>query len=129
MDKKINNPNRQYFRLPLQVAVFYRSVNEDGSLDPEEEFIEGVTLDISGGGMRIKSSGRLTPGRRLQCLIKIGDDLLPVSARVARERVLEHPGQYEVGIAFEEISESVRTRIIRYIFSEQRKFTFHEPEI
>jgi len=118
---------RQYFRLPIRLPVRYRPAETvpavfDPLADPEEGFQEAHTLDISGGGLRMKTDQHFELGQILDCRLVIGAQTLSLAARVVREEKLRLGSGYEVCLGYDRISECDRNTIIRHIFAEQRKF-------
>lgn len=71
------------------------------------------TLDLSGGGMLLTGDHALEPDQVVRFTIGLADGLAPVEG-VARVVRVEDPRQ--CALAFEQISESDRDRLIRFVF-------------
>lgn len=113
---------RQYFRLPMRLSVLYKPVQDDYAAYPEMDFQEGHTLDISGGGLRMKTKMRFGVESKLACKLTIGKEILSFYAKIVREHELSYAGEYEICLGYDKINENVRNAIIKHIFAEQRKF-------
>ena len=141
---------RQYYRMESLLQMEFRIVSEDeleqmlfekenayrqivkkegadvGEQSSWGRFYSGITLDISGGGVRFNSEHEAAPGdyialkiafmtenaRQLQILFAKVLTVLPVQNRI---------GLYEHRVEFTAISNMERESIIRYIFLEERK--------
>lgn len=141
---------RQYYRMESLLQMAFRTVSEDelkqmikekdtlykqvvkeegadvGEQSPAGRFYSGITLDISGGGVRFNSEHEAAPGdyialkiafmtenaKMLQLLFAKVLTVLPVQNR---------NGLYEHRVEFTAISNMERESIIRYIFLEERK--------
>ncbi|MDR0324703.1 MAG: PilZ domain-containing protein [Oscillospiraceae bacterium] len=91
------------------------AANKDG-------MIGGFTLDISGGGLRYFSKEMMELGAVGSCEVFLDDgNRVSAAMRIVRcERDL-YEGKYIMGAKFIGIEESLRNRIIKYIFAEQLK--------
>lgn len=141
---------RQYYRMESILNMEFRTITEDeleqmlvqksnpetklvknGGKDTEAftstvRFYAGVTLDISGGGVRFNSEHQAEGGsiiamkiaflsedaQRLPCLFARVLTVLPVQ---------NHAGLFEHRVEFVSISNAERECIIRYIFLEERR--------
>lgn len=93
--------------------------------DNPDDAIGGFTMDISGGGMRFVSKQPLELGSLADCSIYLNDnDKVTAAIRIVRCEIDHDPnsgGKYFLGAKFIGIEESLRNRIIKYIFNEQLK--------
>lgn len=103
-----------------------KELSEETTENNRLRFYSGVTLDISGGGIRFNSSHEALPGdiialriafveeevRKLQMLFAKVLTVIPVQNR---------SGLFEHRVEFVSISNMERECIIRYIFLEERK--------
>lgn len=141
---------RQYYRMESLLQMAFRTVSEEEldalitekelsrnkvvkkeGADVEEEvitgrFYSGITLDISGGGVRFNSEHEAAPGDYI--VLKIGfltenvKLLQPLFAKVLTVLPVQNRvGLYEHRVEFTAISNMERESIIRYIFFEERK--------
>ncbi|NLM20978.1 MAG: pilus assembly protein PilZ [Peptococcaceae bacterium] len=120
--KKIRKiQRRQHVRVPVVQDLTYRIVDEevDGKEDDGEEK-KGFTQDLSGGGLLLKCSEELSPKTKIKIKMLIDTVQLEIPAVVIRS-VKEDDNVYSVSVAFTDISERTRDKIIKYIFSIQRE--------
>lgn len=105
---------RRFLRADDVLEVTYSKVLEDVT-----SFKTSTSLDIGGGGLRIKTSEKLTPGSKLALKIEIPEIDFPISCigEVVWVEESEEKNKYYAGIRFVEIDEEKRQEIIRYIFS------------
>lgn len=141
---------RQYYRLGCTMDIVYKKIekdaeieftresmpdaNEDGDEVSREDYIEGVALDISGGGMRFTSEQKLAEGDDIFVVIQIQykDDkkIYGLNARVIYSQPLtNHAGKYEHRVEYKNINGKVREDLIKYIFDEERRQRKKESEI
>ncbi len=105
---------RYFYRLDIVRKVIMKLWDEDVA-------IEGVTKDISGGGIKVSSSTAISVGSKVECTIFLKDnDSIEVSGEVIR--CYKDPGlkEFQIGISFFGIKEGVRSKIIAFIFENQR---------
>jgi c-di-GMP-binding flagellar brake protein YcgR len=88
----------------------------------DEDRIGGFTLDISGGGMRFFAKQMLEYGSAADCEVFLDDgNKISAAGRIVRcERDL-YEGKFIMGAKFIGIADSLRDKIIKYIFAEQLK--------
>jgi c-di-GMP-binding flagellar brake protein YcgR len=118
--KKIQR--RNFVRVAAWIPLAF-SILKDTEDFAEKKIFRTETVDISGGGVLIKSPLKLSEGDRLEMEIQL-PKRGPVSARgqvVRVEEKKEQPPVYLVGVAFTEITETDRTKIIRFVFERQRE--------
>lgn len=101
-----------------------QSVEEQGN--GRLRFYSGVTLDISGGGVRFNSSHEAQPGDIIALRIAFTEEevrkIQILFAKVLTVvPVLNRSGLFEHRVEFVSISNTERESIIRYIFLEERK--------
>jgi len=88
-----------------------------------KQFKKASLLDLSGGGMRIKTEEKLRLNDSLVIAIELVEDELTVKTRVVRCD-LQPDNTNAYGLKFIELGEADRDKIIKYIFQimrEQRK--------
>lgn len=85
---------------------------------------EGVTADISGGGLRAFIPTPLQSGTLLECTLWLRNgDSFRSQAKVVRAGESGEGGKlpYTIGLQFVNVNEQARRKIIKYIFDEQIK--------
>lgn len=135
---------RQFFRLETNIDVRYKVFEEEdekyfrtmGEL-PEKmldrPFSTGISLDISGGGIRFVSKDRLNRGDKMQVLLhlKIDEEIQPCEAIaivVASTSARGKENVYENRIEFVQIKDAERELLIKYIFREERNIRKRQLE-
>ncbi len=108
---------RDYFRLELDGIVKLHQEKKDGSIDKKEVKL----IDISGGGLQIKTKLKLEEGNEIKISFKklLELDEL-IKGKIVRKRK-ENFEIYKYGIQFIDISDREREKIIQWIFGLQRK--------
>lgn len=141
---------RQYYRMecllhmefcPVTETEFFRlsEQKKDGGRMPAKKdipesvgteaplrFYSGVTLDISGGGVRFNSEYAAQAGDRIAMRIAfVSEDARKLQLLFARvltvATIPNRPGVFEHRVEFVAISNGERESVIRYIFLEERK--------
>lgn len=127
---------RQYFRLEVNMEMQYKLFSEEeekyfrlmGKFSDDMDkrgFDTGVTMDISGGGVRFISKEQFHPGAKMMTRIAYGEDsdrrLCEAIARV----IASHPARgknnvFETRIEFVQIKDSEREAFIKFIFQVER---------
>ncbi len=79
--------------------------------------IESYTVDISGGGFLLAGPDTLKAGDRVQFRLALGPEIEPVTGIA---KILRVDSRGRRAAVFEEISETERRRLIRFIFDCQR---------
>ena len=104
---------RNYYRLSIMKPV--RIMKTDS-----EDIVEGKTMDISGGGMQLKSEEKLYKGQKLLVEVEIDGEFLELDGEVVSivPGINHHDEKY--GIKFLELGDKVVDKIVSYIFSVQR---------
>lgn len=118
---------REFFRFECSIPVRYRVLAYQSETNGEEvPMNEGVTRDLSGGGMCIKLNEEL----KVNDLLEIEFELeqakkrnIHVTGKVVRfSRRHEDPKYgYEAAVVFKKIRNTDKEAIVRFIFEEQRK--------
>ena len=85
----------------------------------DEEF-DALILDLSGGGMKVKSNKKLEINEDIVSFIKTDDDEFRVRGKIIRVEETSFD-QYSLGIEFVDIEERTREKIIKLVFSIMRK--------
>lgn len=135
---------RQYYRMECLSEIQFRVVSKaeteriiwakqkeqeivlNQNIKGEEvEFLRGIALDISGGGIRFNTSTAIEPGRIILVLVpELTDNAKKIKflfARVLRNsQVQNRSNLFDHRVEFVLISNEEREMIIRYIFQAER---------
>lgn len=95
----------------------YKGLN--GIIIDENKLNKCLLLDMSGGGMRIKTNERVSHGDLMIAVLSLNLGELIVTAKVVRAQKTEE-NDYIYGLTFTDISDRDREKIIKYIFSVMR---------
>jgi len=110
---------RNFFRLEIALPIKIKT------MDPkygEQLEIDGFTKDISGGGLRFITTKPLKLNSRVEITIYLEEESVVVQGRIVRCLFsIELRNKYDIGIMFENIDEKTRTKLIAFIFENQRK--------
>ncbi|HAA90261.1 MAG: Type IV pilus assembly PilZ [Thermoanaerobacterales bacterium 50_218] len=113
---------RNFVRVPAWIPLVF-SVSSDSDDPSEKKIYRTETVNVSGGGLLIKSPFKLSEGVCLEMEIHL-PKRGPVNARgqvVRVEEKREQSPMYLIGVAFTEIAETDRTKIINFVFEKQRE--------
>ena len=135
---------RQFFRLETNMEFRYKIFEEEdekyfrtmGKMSDEmldRPFATGITLDISGGGMRFVSKDRLNRGDKIQVLLnlKIDEEFYPceaIAVVISSGQARGKENVCENRIEFVQIKDSERELLIKYIFREERNIRKRQLE-
>lgn len=92
-----------------------------------ESVYYGITVDLSGGGMKIRSTQELIPDDKVMVLLRLANDKMDkqfyVLCNVVSCIEVHMPAKvlYESRLIFSISDNRIREEIIRYIFEEERK--------
>ena len=136
---------REHYRLNCNVDLKYRIlteeeadiINKHGTPDDLEDvqqnsgFIKGITLDISGGGLRFVSGQSNLTGSYI-----LAEFTVPVAGKsvtyslpakiITTRPVPNKINAYEHRVKFETISAREREKLIKFIFEEERRYRKNE---
>ncbi|NLZ81748.1 MAG: PilZ domain-containing protein, partial [Clostridiales bacterium] len=107
------------------------TVTEYNKIIKSKEYIKGITIDISGGGLQFTSDRAHSKGEYViiefpiivQGKIK---NLSILSEIVLTEKLPNRVGIYEHRISYVNISNKDREDLIKYIFEEERRYRKNE---
>lgn len=109
---------RDFFRLNI-ILNMKLEIIENGT---PVKTIPAITKDISGGGLRLITKEKLPKHTVVKCHIFLEDDIVEPFGEIVRCALQpESMIKYDVGICFTAIDESIRSKIISFIFKNQRK--------
>lgn len=115
----IQDDRREYYRQFTSVAPRYCAVLDGKGL--ERRRLHVLIMDISGGGMQLRSRERVDIGADVRLIFPLdGDPMdLDVTGRVQSVVSEVRAGQFRVHLKFVDISRPMRDRIIKYVFRQQ----------
>jgi c-di-GMP-binding flagellar brake protein YcgR len=111
-------------RLPVTIGAKIVSISSYRQEPRNGAVIRTHTLTISAGGFTFKHNAGMTPGSPFDVSLLLPDDPKPLTlaAKVVRSDSLpssEGGRFFEIGMAYLRLTESVRSRIVRYVFKSQ----------
>lgn len=111
---------REFFRLLTGIDPRY-AARTDG--DGEElERIDVRILDISGGGVQLRSRRWISVGTHIRLIFSLEDDSMELDVLVLALTVLQPARRrsfYRINAEFVDLGQEVREQIIRFIFRQQ----------
>ncbi|MGI5911167.1 MAG: flagellar brake protein [Syntrophomonadaceae bacterium] len=113
---------RDYVRLTVALPVRFRTVNEEGEKGNTEE---GVTVDISAGGVLFYTKSEIKDDQKVEIELQFStNEWFSCYAHVVRifERNKYEKNAVRIAVEFDNISETQRDRIFKYIFEKQREW-------
>jgi|GEM_PF-4877831 len=125
---------RSYVRVDVRLPYYwkkYRIDEEDGkeTLLPVEK--KGYILDISGGGVMLRTPEKMEKDTFIQTGFELGDEKFDLRSKIVRviERHRGRSSMYKYGIIFDDIQDMVRRKIIGYVFEVERKNIRKQKEV
>jgi hypothetical protein len=141
---------RKFYRLDCMFPIKYRSMSDvelalrerltKDSFETEEEKLqcqrtldelpkdweEGTVSDLSGGGIRFHSRSQLEKGHMVEVMLPLSmrGGIVPLTFSVQVIACIYYEGSriaYEVRGEFQQIKDSERELVIKYVFEEQRR--------
>ncbi len=117
--KKIQR--RQSFRLPIEIEFkfIYKEENENYS----DEVFKGMTIDVSNGGLKFKSSKSMEVEDSIKILINVqGVNIVVISTILHKEELdIKDDYNFVYKCRFEDIPEKHKDKLSKYIFDKQRE--------
>lgn len=130
----VKHQRREYFRYSCVIDFQSRKVTEREAIKldledlklGEKELLQGLVVDISGGGLKIVVKKYYDEGDLCICEVplNIGGNVQEITfvGKILTSKLLDDEMKnFEHTIQFEEINSNDREQVIRYIFEEQRK--------
>lgn len=127
---------RQYYRLGCTMDIVYKKMEESEEVEfskegndlsvSKKDYIEGIALDISGGGMRFVSDEKLKQQDHIFVIIEIQYETetkkygLNASV-ISSEQLTNRTDKYEHRVEYTNMNGRVREDLIKYIFDAERK--------
>ena len=119
---------RSFVRLPVNLPVQYRVIsrNADTGLPQVSDTYTGKTVDVSGGGLQIAVTKRVSRGDTALVSLSLDDgnpQALALSGPISWVTEDDRTTTVRFGVGFAQINEAEQERIIAYIFSKMRQRT------
>ena len=139
---------REFFRMPLETEIYYKIIKsgkvkdiddnelkydsekakktkkyaDKGLLEKDDGYRKFTTAEISAGGFKFKTKMEIEDGTYLDCKLVANDEALPAVIQILGLKPdKDNPQLYEARAVFYKMSDSVRDRVIKYIFAQQRQ--------
>ncbi len=116
------NQKRTYVRINVAIPIDFRLLPIEGE---RGEALQGITADISAGGMLLLSAEGMEEGQKLEIEVKLPDaSSIYCQAHIVRviSKANEEGGDYKYAVEYDDINEGQRDRIFRFIFDKQREW-------
>lgn len=110
---------RQFYRLDTSIAARYAALTDDDG--GELRRLDVSVMDLSGGGMQLRSTQAVDLGSLVRVIFNVGNDpvQVDVSAIVISSQPEERTSRFRVHVRYVELARSQQEQIIRHIFREQ----------
>lgn len=113
------NQKREYVRLNVSLPVRFRIIDNENNNMIEE----GITIDISAGGVLFSSKGEVKKGQKIEIEITLSlENTFSCQAHAIRIFEKEENNAIWVAVEYNDISEADRDRIFKFIFEKQREW-------
>lgn len=111
---------RHSVRLCISLPVQFQYLDRN-----DDTIYQGLTVDISAGGILFSSSQTFIPGERIKVEMELGEqNKISSIARVVRgfDKDEDALRGYRVAVQFEDITENQRDKIFKFVFDKQREW-------
>jgi c-di-GMP-binding flagellar brake protein YcgR len=116
---------RNYYRVPISLDICCAIVEKEKNLtnmnDNQFEFFDAITLDLSGGGVRVISNKLMKYGEHLMVTLPIFDEFLTILGKIVRIQKKDD-GKNIYGVSFLNVDNITRDKLIRFIFQKTRDY-------
>lgn len=112
---------RRYVRINGEIPIELKIVKWPDAPAPAPKLERSSIYEknISGGGMLIVTKEALKRGTMLQILMEFPAGRVKVMGEVRRVQKNEETEQYEVGVAFLDLNEKDRDKVVKYVYNRQ----------
>ncbi len=111
---------REYWRLNCLLPLKFTKVESDYSSDGQ--MTDGITKDISAGGIRFITNGILNVGDTIKCVILLNTEYFLTVGRIIDKRTFPKSNfKYQYRVRFFGMQKTEQEKIFQFIFNEQRK--------
>jgi len=116
---------REFFRFECSIHMKFGILSESYDIArdrPKPEMIDALAKDISAGGICFVSNEDVDVKSRIKCIIPLADDDFYTFGMIMHRNTLrDNPFKYQYRVRFMDLTISEKERIVKYIFTEQRK--------
>jgi c-di-GMP-binding flagellar brake protein YcgR len=112
-----NTQRRSFFRFSTLLPFKFIIVDDANTGE-----LDGVMLDIGGGGLRFVTNELFEEGNKLKCFLALNGEYLIIISKALERRDIEDPMfLYQYRVVFVDLPPDEQERVVRFIYSEQRK--------
>ena len=117
---------RKFYRLDCMFPIKYRPVPEGEEDDTPKDWEEGTISDLSGGGMRFHGKQELERGSLIEVMLPLSlqSGIVPLTFLMKIIACVHYEGSriaYEIRGEFQNVKDTEREVVIKYVFEEQRR--------
>lgn len=123
---------REFFRFTCYIKANFitnrqeenKEEDKQDKQDEEDKIVafNGIIKDIGAGGIRFLTNQRLEENISIKASFSLNDKVLTTAGRIiCRQYTPDTDFEYQYRVEFIDLAESNQEKIIRYIFSEERK--------
>lgn len=115
---------REFYRAQCSLDIMYYILDDfKGDVNEEPEFVKTITRNLSGGGVCMLLKDKIPVWSMIECILCLEERKIRFKGKVVRTGMRESEGifDYEAGISFEDIDDSDREEIVKFVFREQRR--------
>lgn len=127
----VKTQRRDFFRLDVALPLKFTKIDLHSDSDNDDSYVQmfnGIIRDIGGGGIRFIADVELLPNDLLQCVIVINKQYIISAGKILDKVKIENAKyKYQYRIKFTTISQYDQDKIVKYIFSVQRKILKKPP--
>ena len=119
---------REFFRLPVSIQPSHAAIlDSEGN---EDVLLEATILDVSAGGVQLRSKQPIEAGQRIRLVFSLDEDSPEVDVTVVARSVMlalssladGRRTHYRVNTRFEGAPRAVQERIVKFVFRRQLTF-------
>lgn len=115
---------RKFVRVPVLQKVRYALIDRNLEFNKENiariKFEMATVLDLSGGGVRLKSEISINKGDVLALILPVGDGVILVKGEIRRSDT-DEAGEMVYGVNFMELKNAEQEKIIKFVFQIMRE--------
>lgn len=117
MTQKDPKHSRRYERADQLILVNYRVIDFDKQLGDFDEGMTASTIDLSAGGMRLRTTENFAPRTMLDLRFKLKptDTEIVVLSVVVKSEPAEYPGVFYVAVEYPMLSDADKLKIDAFV--------------